>query len=314
LFNSRAVELNIITDVPATVVMNKDTLKNINNQSKIGVLRQKEPISLTVFNDTISKNISIRSKSSFAFWSNFGFCYGLGMIIDKNSPKRYTFPNTVYVSLKDNEVKYSHIDSPRKKIKYIVKMTPLKIVDLVNPGIELSLERRTGNYFATQLMASYLLPFTFEDFNTIYKPNIKGYRVAIEEKYYFRKTTPTGPYISLELNYLKNRYRTIESFGIKNIYSDSTYNNTNYSDTIRIYKQTFSINFKFGYQFIVNRLSFDFFAGPGLRYKDVRHLDRINPNDEMQMPREPNEHYITNVNGQFWTFSMPLNIRIGWTF
>jgi len=313
LFNSPKKQVQIITDTQATIVVDSDTLKSTNNQTSIEVIRKQEPISLIVFNDTLSKNISIEAKNSFAFWSNLGVCYGLGMLIDMDNPKRYTYPNTIYLSMKNYDTNYSTVDNEILKNKYILKLTPLKITGLFSPGIEVSCEKSTGNYLATQIMASMLLPSSAWKMRNDFNPEINGFRIAIEEKYYFKKSSPIGPYTSLELNYMKNKYRDIERFVINDNYSDTTYFNSLYVDSIGIKKQTLSVNLKFGYQYFIKRFSFDFYIGIGIRYKDVKHFDRIDPEDEMEIPREPDIYYISNQKGHFWTLCMPMNFRIGWT-
>lgn len=171
-----------------------------------------------------------------------------------------------------------------------------------------------GQNFSTQLSASYYLPTNIYDLENNFKPNIKGYSFAIEEKYYLNKSTPLGTYLSFEFKYLNNQYKDIWNFGVKNIFYDTTSNFTNYTDTFGIKKQTYSFNLKLGYQLLIKRFAIDFYAGLGLRYKDVKHFDRINPKDEMEMPRHPNLYYITNREGKYWTVSIPINIKIGWTF
>ena len=156
LFNSRTKKLEIVTDGPATVVMNNDTLKNINNlRHRTEVLRQRAPLALSVYNDTLSKIITVHSNSSFAFYANFGLFHGLGMLIDRKNPKRFTYPNTVYISMKDKGSAYATIDSGAIRNKFIVKFTPLKLAAFTNPGIELSCEKRTGNHWSSQIMVSY---------------------------------------------------------------------------------------------------------------------------------------------------------------
>jgi hypothetical protein len=113
---------------------------------------------------------------------------------------------------------------------------------------------------------------------------------------------------------MKNKYRDIATFGPKKIHGDTTYIPIEYADSIGIKKQTYSFNFKYGYQFILKRLSIDFSAGIGLRYKDVVHTDRINPNDVMISRFFLNFGNISNQNGKYWTAIFPLNVRIGWTF
>lgn len=318
ILNTPTENLSIITSTPCKVVVNKDTLKNISTHNFATVERSKYPLLISVFNDNNSKSVSIKSRNSFAYWLNlYPSIYWTGFIVDKNNPKRYGYPQTIYIdtnSERPNYLNYEPLDSAMSKYNNIIKFTPLKLTGLVNPALEISYERKTGDYFSTQIMGSYLLPESVLDPVNGFNPNIKGYRLAVEERFYLNKSAPFGPYVGLELNYMKNRYKDIWNFGVKDIFSDTAYNNTNYPDTFGIRKQTFSINLKFGYQLFVKRFSFDFYAGLGLRYKDVRYFDRKNPDDEMEMPRHPNIFYISNLPGKYWTISIPLNFRIGWTF
>lgn len=319
LLNSRTEKLKIITSKPSRIVIRGDTLRNFRTQKYMKVKRDEAPLSISVVSDSITKNISVKSRNSFTYWLNLFPTPMLwtGFLIDKNNPKRFTYPHTIYIDInsdKDNYLTYKPLDCKMSKYHNIIKITPPKLWDLINPGIEISYERKTGNYFATQMMVSYLLPISIWDIGDDFKPAVQGFSVALEEKFYFRKSAPKGPYIGLEFNYMKNQYKDICRFSVKNNYLDTTNNNTNYPDTIGIKKQTFSINLKFGYQLFIKRISLDFYIGLGLRYKDIRHFDRINPNDEMEKPRHPNVYYITNLNGQYWTLSIPINIKIGWTF
>nr|WP_290928359.1 hypothetical protein [Haliscomenobacter sp.] len=115
-----------------------------------------------------------------------------------------------------------------------------------------------------------------------------------------------GRYVGVEFNYLKNQYKDIWYFGVANIYADSTSFN-NYPRHFWGKKQTFSFNFKFGPSGDRKRLAFDYYVGFGLKYRDVTHFDRINPSDEMEIPRHPNVHYFKNLEGKSWTVSIPLN-------
>jgi len=320
IFNSKTTNLTIITSEPSKLIFDKDTLKNYTTNKNITVNRDKKPLIVTVCNDSLMKTVKINSKNSFAYWLNLYPNWHLwtGFIIDTKTKRRYTYPKTVFIDFNKKDstyLTYKPLDKLYdKKSSNILKLTPLKLVGLINPSIEMSYERKTGRSFSTQIMASYLLPISIMDIGSDFKPNIKGFRVSVEEKFYLKKSAPLGPYLSFEFNYLKNQYKDIWNFGIEDIYSDTTYNFTNYPDTFGIKKQTFSFNLKLGYQLIVRRLSFDFYAGLGIRYKDVSHFDRINPNDEMEMPRHPNIYYYTNKEGKYWTISIPLNVRIGWIF
>lgn len=185
-----------------------------------------------------------------------------------------------------------------------LKFTPAKLIALVNPAVEFSYERRTSQRFSTELMGSYLLPATLLDIENDYHPQIRGFRVALEEKYHFSRAN--GLYAALEANYLKNSYQDIVTL--------ETPDSKTYPDSVSLKKQTFSINTKMGFQKELRRIIFDFYGGIGWRYKDTKHFNRINPDDAMDIPIHPSLPYFVNMPGKRSVLSLTLNARIGWRF
>lgn len=319
IFNAKTTYVTVITNKPSKMILEGRTLNYTGTKKIINVERKKEPLNITVFNDSLTKTVDIASINSFAYWLNLYPSWHLwtGFLIDAKKNKRYSYPETVYIDLAQNDgtyLTYKPLDKKYSKYSNILKLSPLKIYDLMNPSIDLIYERRTGKSLSTQFMVSYLMSNSVWDFGNSFKPEIKGFRVAAEEKYYFRKSANLGPYISFEVNYMKNHYRDIATFGPKYIHGDTTHIFNEYADSIGIKKQTYTFNFKYGYQFILKRLSIDFSAGIGLRYKDVVHTDRINPNDVLVSRYGLNFRNISIQNGKYWTAVFPLSIKIGWTF
>jgi hypothetical protein len=105
LLNSKTKRIDIITNTPAKVTLNNQTLENVNNRTKFIALRDIRPIKFSVYNDSVIKNITLDSKSSFAYWMNIYPSLGLGMLVDKDKPKRYTYPSRVYVDMTNNDSK-----------------------------------------------------------------------------------------------------------------------------------------------------------------------------------------------------------------
>lgn len=201
--------------------------------------------------------------------------------------------------------------SSRQPLPNLIRLTPLKLIDGVTPGMELSYERITGNTFSTQVMVSWLLPKRIWDSKDGIDPAIRGFRAAIEEKYYLGHEAPEGYYVAFELDYLKKRYVTQWICDKPN---DTADNYPDYSDTFRISRQTISGNFKIGYQVELGSFYLDFYIGLGLRYRNVVQHDRLNPADELVRPRHPNVHWFQHHAGSFWTVSIPCNWRIGFRF
>ncbi len=71
------------------------------------VSRSEKPLVVELKTDTATKTIYLKPRNSFAFWFNIVENYGLGMLIDKDSPKRYGYPTRIFFSLKDSTIKHS---------------------------------------------------------------------------------------------------------------------------------------------------------------------------------------------------------------
>lgn len=317
IFNSRNVKIKVVSYPPCNIIVNNDTLCENEYEKHITITRNSEPLIINAFNDTITKKYSIKPKNSLAFWLNINTPYYLGFMVDIYSKKRYTYPKTVYFDINEKDNKYYDYNPhiiPYEKIKNIIKFTPFKIIDITNPAIEFSYERKLKSNYSTQVMYSYLLPFDFlsTDFKAI--PNVGGNRFSIEGRKYLNNNSRSKEYIGIEMNYMNKKDWSIWSFGVDDIYSDSTYNYTNYLDTFGIKKQTLSLNFKIGFQHYINRFSFEIYTGFGLRFRNVQHFDRLKPEDEMEMPRELNAYYSSIKEGKNITICIPLNFSIGWLF
>ncbi len=310
ILNGPNTHIWVNTDKPSKIVFLGDTVNTYHNSARIKVPRKKDSLELEIIGDSISKHLSITSKTSPVYYANFAFLYGLGALIEKKQPRRYTYPHHIYVNERTSQNSFATFDSTVLGKAYILKFTPLRLVSLSNPAIEIALEKSMGQRFSTQVMASYLIPSLFDYAVQDWKNSTSGFRFSLEEKLFFKKSSPRGAYLAVELNYLNTRYNEISSFTNGLEYSDSM--RTSYLDRYRVYKQTLSINLKYGYQMIKGPWTLDAYVGIGPRYKSVAHFDRIIPEDELERPRHPNFYYYSNVSGDFWTVSLTANIKLGW--
>ena len=191
-----------------------------------------------------------------------------------------------------------------------IKFTPLRTLSFQNASLEFSFEKKYAKNFSTEFMASYLLKEgSLLRFSWIYPLNTKGYRLSIEERYYFVDNNKMGPYIAFEYNYMNSEYNSILRF-TKDINPPARYNYI-YMDSISIKKTTQSFNCKVGYQFNVNRFIIDMYGGLGIRTRSITHANRINEKDVLYKE----DYFIINEsNEKSTTISIPINIRIGYMF
>lgn len=101
IMNQMQRNLTIYTTVPGKIIYNRDTVKTINNKANFRVERKKEPISFTVITDSLTKTFQVASQNSFMYWSNIFCNYGIGMLVDRKSPKRYSYPQKIYFNSTD---------------------------------------------------------------------------------------------------------------------------------------------------------------------------------------------------------------------
>lgn len=203
-----------------------------------------------------------------------------------------------------------HAFNDSNKYKNTIKFTPLRTLSLDNASLEFSFEKKYSKNLSTEFMASYLLKEgSLLFFNRSYPLNAKGYRLSIEERYYFVDNNKMGPYIAFEFNYMNTKYDRILIFGNDiNIPAPYYYS---YQDSITIKKTTQSYNCKVGYQFNVKKFVIDMYGGLGVRNRKIRHMNRVNEKDVIN----PQEWLIVNENsGYSTTISIPINIRIGYMF
>ena len=89
------------------MVLNDQILESENNRTKFIALRDLRPIKVTVFSDSIKKDIILDSKNSFAYWMNIYPSLGLGMLVDRDKPERYSYPSRVYIDMTNDDSKFT---------------------------------------------------------------------------------------------------------------------------------------------------------------------------------------------------------------
>ena len=200
-----------------------------------------------------------------------------------------------------------HAQSPYKNQ---LKLSPFRLIDFVNPGLELSYERMYHKKYSTQLSAAWMSdPLQATEFK-----NYNGERIALEEKYFYMQKKYLRTYFSAELVVLNTNFETVNRFvDTTGGFTISNYHNS-YRDTFSVHKRTQSFYLKGGIQFTLKRLTFDFSAGLGLKHKHITQAGRFDPND----PRYSIMKSITNLSGSNDGDrsgpTIPLNAKIGFLF
>ncbi|WP_421750263.1 hypothetical protein [Croceimicrobium sp.] len=115
IFNESHTNITFYSTEAIQIVCKQDTLNTIDNKAILQVERKNEPLQLTVSTDSLSKTIEIEAKHSYRYWSNLIANGGIGMLVDKNTPKRYTYPHRIYINVTDTLISYSNYIQGKSK-------------------------------------------------------------------------------------------------------------------------------------------------------------------------------------------------------
>ena len=131
ILNSPYKYVTIHTTEPSTIIFEDNTINTTDNKAHLLVKRQSDPVRIIATTDSLEKTIDIASKNSVAFWANLsGGVLGLiGMAVDMNNPKRYTYPGKIFINSSDWKNTYSLFGKPNNKGEIYLHLS----VPLVNP-------------------------------------------------------------------------------------------------------------------------------------------------------------------------------------
>lgn len=176
----------------------------------------------------------------------------------------------------------------------------------LDPGVDLSYERRLSSQFSIQITGRYVVD--------ILRPmdNLHGFGVYVEPRYYLTTTARSHTFMSLNFGYLNSQYKTEENF--MNPHADSI-NKLDYDfvDTVLVKRQTAELTLNYGVQKYYKRFVFEFSAGLGIRYREIALSDKLYADQYMFK----NRHWIfggPNEEGYFFTPLIPLRFKVGYRF
>jgi hypothetical protein len=109
LLNDSNTRIKVNTTSPAKITVQNDVYSTQNNRKSIYPARSKNELLLTISTDSITKTIRLKSKNSGWYYYNIIGNYGLGMLIDRRNPKRYSYPKEIFINTNDTSTTYKNI-------------------------------------------------------------------------------------------------------------------------------------------------------------------------------------------------------------
>ncbi|HKG08001.1 MAG TPA: hypothetical protein VKB19_16155 [Pedobacter sp.] len=184
-----------------------------------------------------------------------------------------------------------------------ISFSPLRLIDPVNPGLELGLERTYGRRLSTQLSVGYM-----KDFFNLYE-YFNGWRVAVEERIYLNPAREGKKYLAIDVVHMNVDYGDDSYFQ-----TDTTKNASYYTDTFDVSRKSWSFNIRAGIKYPFKRFFIDLSAGLGVKYRMTARSGFNEAGGIEREPRHPNARFEANKEGNFLTLSVPANVRVGYRF
>jgi len=105
ILNQSKTFVHVHTTEPSLIVQGNDSVKTIKNKALLTVERKNEPITIITITDSLKNQIQVNPRNSFAYYYNIFWNLGIGMIVEKNNPKRFDYPMSVRINPNDTTVK-----------------------------------------------------------------------------------------------------------------------------------------------------------------------------------------------------------------
>lgn len=305
ILNGTDVDVNVISTKPGRIVLNGDTSRQ-QSLSHTFIVKRADRVTITEVGDTAGKPLFIKPIHSFAYYLNFFITpYFIGapidLLVNRKTKKHLSYPK-IYLDHQAPLGYYTDSSLP-SQYKNVIKISPFTIFDGVNPAIDVAYERVLNKNFSLQARFSQMIDIKDES-NRM--KNLRGYKYGLGGRYFFKNNAPKGFYLAADYNHLKTNYNA--SLGFKT--SQRNY----YSENVLINKETHDININLGYQYVSNHFLADVYLGLGFKHKNIVHKNRQFPQDEQTWLNPLNFWQDGNREGKRIVLSMPLNVRLGYTF
>ena len=101
--------VTVHTTEPSSIIFEHDTINTTDNKAHLKVKRKNEALSFVTTTDSLTKSVRIKPESSIMYWANIicPYNFGLGMLVDRKNPKRYSYPDKIYINPTDTKENYS---------------------------------------------------------------------------------------------------------------------------------------------------------------------------------------------------------------
>lgn len=197
-----------------------------------------------------------------------------------------------------------------KLYKNQIRWSAFRMLDPINPGLEIGYERMFKGKYSTQLsyaiMRDYAKVSKYKDFD--------GIRLSLEQKFFYEIRENLLYFHAVEFVYSHNTFKYEVSYIKRDSYAHTS-DPDSYLDIYTLDKWKYILNYKTGFQKSLNHFMFEMTAGLGLKYRTIIHSDK---NEIRSMYRESIVKLLfgnpPTDEGEILTWSLPINVKFAYLF
>lgn len=104
--NQAHKNVTVYTTEPSKIIFNQYAVETVENKANLRVERKNEVINIVATTDSLTKIFEVEPTNSFMYWINIYCNYGIGILVDRNNPKRYSYPKRIYLNSADTIERY----------------------------------------------------------------------------------------------------------------------------------------------------------------------------------------------------------------
>lgn len=123
LLNERNRKIRVYTEDPATITIGEQTQSTSKKKAVFTVPRSADTLEVLVQTAVDSSTIYVPSSNSFGYYLNIPYNLGLGILIDQDNPKRFTYPGELFIGSMANKKQYASLRQASNQGSFYVTLS-----------------------------------------------------------------------------------------------------------------------------------------------------------------------------------------------
>lgn len=319
LLNGPKTQMHVYTTDSTRVVLKGDTLPERGTHHLLTVERSGNALELALLGDSARRLLRIAPHTSPVYWLNIaqGTFMPLGFLLDQKHAKRYAFPRSVYVNMKEASgyERERLVQFGNRSPRLTIYLSPFRPFSWVDPGFSGGFMYAFGKSWALDADYSVLFSTNIWQRGIALMQSNSGFEARFGLRKYVHSDAPTGFYLGAQGVWSENSQWADLRFGESNALRDTltSYEDISYRDTVLVNRKVRGIHLRMGQTVYSGHFTFDFSLGIGLLHRQNSMRMRLGPFEDNEELQTRGIYFFSMREGSFWMASIPLHFRLGYT-